>query len=308
MVKKKSDKKAKKSFSTWKNIHQSIMAPSVTFTGLKRRMSVLLRYILLVLFLLLITGSVLFVAFYNDESKGVKEWLVSDEKLASIAFLSDGILKDDWALALLRFPEDTSLMSINIQQVKERLEAVSQIKSANVVKQFPSTLVIEVQEYEPLMRLVTRGKNRKFNMLVVSPEGIVFEPIGYTKSMIQNIPFIEGISLKRDPLSGFYPIKGMGLVAQLLKKARDNKPHLYADWRSVSLDGLDEDEASDWAMIKVKTRKTGNIIFSVRDFDAQLERLDYIISEAQEKNLAPIRRIDLSLGEHAAVQLSSRRR
>jgi cell division protein FtsQ len=88
----------------------------------------------------------------------------------------------------------------------------------------------------------------------------------------------------------------MGLVADLLARARLDAEHLYRTWQVVSLARL----ASD-GEIQVRTKMGIAVVFAANgDFFQQLAKLDYQW-DAFVAMPAPPAKIDLSLGREVSV-------
>lgn len=302
----KNKKSGKTKGSSWRAIDQVASKRSSTPVARRRK---LIKILKISCFSFLLLGVLSFVGY------GIYGWATKSSKihfslfslpLKGVTFKTDGVLTEEWLNERLKLAKDTTLMELDIFKIKKDLEKEGQVRSAVVERKFPDTLMIRIEEYEPILRVAVKETGEAPKVLLVSPEGIVYDGKGYPRITLKHLPYLDGIHLHRNSHS-FEPIPGMELVAELLKQARLQKPHLYADWKIVSCQRFDQREEAVWSVIKIRTNTLGEIIFRPSQFDDQLDKLDYIFQDATENHLR-IRRVDLSLGNEAIVQMANRRR
>ncbi len=114
---------------------------------------------------------------------------------------------------------------------------------------------------------------------------------------------MSGIRLKKD-IDCYQALREVPLTAKLVEKTRKQAPYLLADWVSIDCRDFDGRTELAWSVIRVKTRRTGELVFIPKDFEQQLLRLDGILANMDIEEYTKIKKIDLSLGDHAAVKLS----
>jgi len=113
--------------------------------------------------------------------------------------------------------------------------------------------------------------------------------------MLATLPWLDGVKLTRTA-DQYQPVENMGLVAELLARARLDAEHLYQTWQVVSLARLESD-----GTIEIRTKPGTTVVFGVNgDFLQQLAKLDYQW-EALATAPNPPRKIDLSLGREVSV-------
>lgn len=201
-------------------------------------------------------------------------------------------LDQPWVVRTLALPKTADLMELDLFALRDRLLASGQVQVAELTRKFPDTLVVTLEERSPVARIRARINGGEPETLLVARDGAVFHGECYKDEVIESLPFLAGIALKRS--SGkFLPIQGMDTVADLLSIARVNAPNLYHNWSVVSLDKLGPD-----GQIVVQSSDVGEVVFGTRDdFYKQIARLDYIISEARNHPITtPLKTINLAVG------------
>ena len=126
----------------------------------------------------------------------------------------------------------------------------------------------------------------------------------YAAKSVGGLPYISGIKLKRSD-GEYVPIEGVSILSELLDKTRERLPEIYADWQFVNCEDFNPESAEAWSVIKVKTRRMGEMVFRPRDFDSQLRRLETILSSMDQYDRQFIDMIDLTLEGRAAVRVAS---
>ncbi len=271
----------------------------------KRRQKKLLRLVVSgALVLALIGGIVWGVLVFQDRGEAIP--LAPPSKpIERILFDSNGVLPNSWLSSVIKLRPGMSMMEADIFDLKAKLEAEGQVKSASVERVFPSALRIVVEERIPVLRLVTMGQDGKRVLRIVGRDGTVYRGVGYPKAMLQHLPFVQPY---KNPDSGYFPMRGIERVAELLEYARQNTPELFATWQVVSLEHYSGDLELPGQVIEVRSSIVPRIIFGAAgDYGQQMDRLNYILSYVQNHGDPSIDRIDLSLRGSAAVQFSSGR-
>jgi len=126
--------------------------------------------------------SLLFVSLY--------EYLLKSPYMKLEKVVVSGI-EDDLETELLKMSQldrDTSLLSINLDETKRRLEKHPWIRSVNLEKRFPNTLVIRAEKEEPLAVVATD------KLYFMNKWGKVFKEVFASGEL--DFPIITGISPK----------------------------------------------------------------------------------------------------------------
>ncbi|MDQ8204416.1 FtsQ-type POTRA domain-containing protein [Pelagicoccus sp. SDUM812003] len=214
--------------------------------------------------------------------------------IRSIAIETDGSLERDWLTERLEIPENENLLSVDLSALKAKLESVGQIENAEVERLFPDTLIVTVKERQPIARLLAQRANGERMLLFVDESGHVFEAERMDKSLVNSLPFLDGVALRREG-SAFSRIENIAPLASLLQEARAIAPHIYKRWRIVSL------EKQDRLIARGKAAK--EVVFDTRqDFRDQLGKLDYILDHYRSARTGIIDHVDLTLGDQVPVR------
>lgn len=216
-------------------------------------------------------------------------------------FETDGFLGADpgWLVRTLALPRNASLIGLDLDALRARLLAHSQVRTAVLTKIFPSTLRVRITERMPVARVMAQMSNGEPQAFLVARDGVVFPGIGYEIALHNSLPWLEPMKLVRTA-NGFQAIEGMGAASDLIAKAQLEAEHLYATWRVVSLARLNAD-----AEIEVRTASGGTIVFSATtDYFTQLANLDLTLDRIAAQG-ATFKRINLANGRDVTVTLNT---
>ncbi|HCJ12311.1 MAG: hypothetical protein A2Y14_04610 [Verrucomicrobia bacterium GWF2_51_19] len=217
---------------------------------------------------------------------------------------TDGALPENTTVGLIEREQGRPMMAVDLDAVKARYEALSQVKEVVVTRVFPKTLRVDLKEHKPLLKIAVK-RDRKPVLMFVSEEGVLFEARGLMKQQVESLPYLTGVELKES--SGrLKSLPGMELIASLMNLARTQYPHLYKNWKGFACDHFDPSSGAIWSRLRVET-SNGAVIFGNARFENQLKRLDFIVKNAENGGV-PVARIDLSLNDAAAVQLDHKRK
>jgi len=209
----------------------------------------------------------------------------------TINLQSNGVLDDAWLQETLALAPQTGLMELDLYALRTRLTASGQVRTAVLVREFPATLNVTLEERSPVVRMNAKLDGPDTRTFLVAQDGTVYHGEGYGPQLVRSLPWLGGVRLSREG-SGFVPIEGIAQLADLLATARGAMPDRFATWRVVSLERLSAD-----GQILVQSAQVPEIIFGVReDFYSQIARLDLILEETSRRTTVPLHSIDLSVG------------
>ncbi len=157
-----------------------------------------------------------------------------------LALVTDGVLDQAWMTRALALPKNTSLMALDLYQLRARVLVSGQVRTATLTRSFPSTLAVSISERTPVARLSAQDRDEAPRTLFAARDGVVYEGVGYDAAMVKTLPWLAGMKLTRAG-GTFQPIAGMEPVAELLAKAKLEAEHLYNTWKVVSLARLESD-------------------------------------------------------------------
>lgn len=212
---------------------------------------------------------------------------------------TDGFLGTDatWLARTLALPKNASLMGLDLEQLRDRLLAQGQVNTAVLTKIFPATLKVRITERTPIARVMAQLPGNEPKVFLVARDGVVFAGIGYETALLDTLPWLEPLKLSHNG-DGFIPIAGMGVVAELLGKAKLEAEHLYATWRVVSLARLNTD-----AEIDIRTAAGATVVFSATsDYFSQIANLDLALDKLAAQGAA-FKRINLANGRDVTVTM-----
>lgn len=211
--------------------------------------------------------------------------------IETIDLQTNGVLDDAWLRQTLDLRDGVGLMELDLYALRSRLTASGQVRTAVLVREFPATLKVTLEERSPVVRLKAKLGEPEPRTFLVAGDGTVYRGEGYGAPLVRSLPWLGGVRLRRAG-DGFEPLDGISQLADLLATARAGVPDIFASWRVVSLERLSAD-----GQILVQSTQVPEIIFGVReDFYSQIARLDLILDETSRRATAPLRSIDLSVG------------
>ena len=280
----------------WRDIPQQMHPRAMSTEGRRRvRFSLLKTGGFLVVLVGLVWGGFEVAATLREApTKGSDAMQASPVK--DLVLVTDGVLDQAWMNRTLALPKNTSLMALDLYQLRTRLMASGQVRSATLTRSFPSTLAVSLSERAPVARLSAQDKDDVPRTLLIARDGVVYEGVGYDAAMVQTLPWLAGVKLTRVG-GNFQPIAGMDAVAELLAKAKLEAEHLYNTWKVVSLAKLESD-----GEIEVSTKDATKITFGINeDFFRQLANLDAILDAAAAHPEKMLREINLAVGSQVPV-------
>ncbi len=290
---------------SWRDIEQNKLKRGVTPQSRFKRLKFALKIALTSLLLCCIVGiGFVLVKGYHSLS----DWMNAvgpSRPLKIVSFESNGVLTREWANQISPFPWGCTLGKIDIFKIKEELESHGQVDKAIVERHFPETLKLRIYEVKPILRLMVKESKEKPTLYLLDEHGSVYRGSHYPKSMIEALPFLEGVQLQKKPMGGYFPIIGIEALSHLLDEARNQYPNIYKQWRSISCQRFNGRPDAVNSAIEIKTFDGMRIIFSPQSPIEQLNRLHYILQYLTEHKSTRVSRIDLTLEDQAAVELEA---
>ncbi len=278
---------------TWRDIPQTIAPRAMSSTGRKRMFFATAKSVAV-----LVLGCASLWAGYEIHSA----WKSDPAKLKAagksapvktIALRGENLVLDQaWVARTLALPKSADLTGLDLFALRDRLIESGQVRTAVLTRKFPDTLVVSMEERSPVARVNARFGDGEPETFLVARDGVVFRGENYRDDVLQGLPFLGGVGLRR--VAGkFVPIDGMETVADLLSTARMNAPELYRSWSVVSLEKLVTD-----GHILVQSADAGQVVFGTRDdFYRQIARLDFILDNARKDPAPlPLKSINLAVG------------
>ena len=140
-----------------------------------------------------------------------------------VTFSSDGALTLSWFANWFGPLRGRSLMEIDIDRLRMDLEKEPQIESARIVREFPSTLRIELRELNPLLVLRLRRSSGSFEDWIVGSQGTLYQGSGYSRAQLSLLPSlaVSPRTLKKMANGdGFEDLREIAVVSHFLNLHR----------------------------------------------------------------------------------------
>lgn len=234
--------------------------------------------------------------------------------LGKFQFTTDGVLTQGWVMNFLHLNIGDPLEKIDLNALQQKLIATRQVSDAFIERIRPGTLHIVLKERHPVLRAAVDNGANGYKLFLVARDGTVFEGLDYPTEILNKVPWMNGWTLHhaKDGSSGFEPVPGMTVVADLLKTARERVPQLAAQWAVVDLSQFDPRPQASLSLIKIpKAGDLGQLTFvagdytkpyAVGDFTKQIDRLALAAHTVQEKQLL-VSGYDMSIADQVIVRL-----
>jgi cell division protein FtsQ len=233
-------------------------------------------------------------AVLRDNPSAMPEAAKTD-RVRSLVLVTDGVLDKVWLAKTLSIPPDSTLMGLDLNQLRLKVLSDSQVASAAIARNFPDALTVRISERSPVARMMAQADGAAPKMLLVSRDGVAFAGTGFDPAMVETLPWIDGIKITRVGTS-LAPIEGMKAVSDLLASAKLEAENLYRTWQVISLARLSAD-----GEIEIHTRDGMKIIFGTKeDYLRQIARLDLLV-DASSDPTRPLREVNLALGAQVPV-------
>lgn len=282
---------------SWRHIRQEVRPRAMSGRGLRRRLAAGLKLALWCA----LGGGLAWAAYelthaWNTDRPGLTA-AAHGARVAQVAVTTDGVLTREWVEAQLAVPRNATLMSLDLDALRDKLLRHAQVRVASVSRQFPDRLVVALQERTPVARVQVQDGSGPARAMLVAADGVVFAGINHEHTVVAGLPWLAGFSLRRAG-SGYAPIAGMEAAARLITTAQIEAPWLYDNWAIISLARL----AEHGELVVTSGQRQEFVFAAGEDFHRQLARLDYILDRAGEAGLSAPAGVNLALGDQVPVR------
>lgn len=290
---------------SWRSIRQEVAARAMSPRGRRRRRLGWLRLATVGLLVAGAAAGLYQMAHTWATDRAAFAQAARSAPVREVVLLTDGVLTVDWVRRTLALPAGTTLLELDLTALRMKLTAHGQVRVAVLTRNFPDTLVVTLQERSPVARVRLAEAGREPRLMTVARDGVVYPPWHHAPALLDSLPWLAGLTVRKTPDGTYAPIADFAPVADLLSRAQLEAPWLYREWQAVSLEHLaDRDE------IVVRSREVPEIVFNRRqDFLAQLARLDLTLERReaatrQQGRELRFKSVNLALGAQVPVELA----
>ena len=219
-------------------------------------------------------------------------WKNPDYALSEIHFITDGSLTREQACVTAKLKTGENIMSYSRGAIRDALQALPQVESAEVTRYLPNRIEIAVRERKPTAWLASAPDDKSGAAEpthLLDARGMVFQP-KHIPHEFRTLPTIGGV--QTEDLEPGKPIRKAEVVAalELLKRTRET-----GVFKVVSID------VSKAYCLVATDHKRAQLTFGLDDIAEQLDRLSAVRGEAtligqeiQTVNLIPKRNIPVT--------------
>ena len=227
---------------------------------LKRLISI--TFVILLIFLFLFIGHILYVRVVEDPFFSVKEIEIKGCKKISSETLR----------SMAKIDEMPNILTLKLNEIAKRLEIHPWIEDLRIKKLFPNKILIEVKERNPLAIIQLE------RLYYIDTKGIIFSPVGEMDTY--NYPILTGITRERVENRGS-PEK------DLIKKAIDFLRFVEQN-KIPPLEKISEIHLEDYFGIHCFSTEEGvEVRIGWGHYEEKLRRLSIVWSDIKKKGLSP---------------------
>lgn len=200
-------------------------------------------------------------------------------ELRQIAVRTEGPLTAQKIVRTTALTEGTNLLSINLREVRARLERLPQIKSIGIERDYAGLLTLEVKQRQPVAWLecsrlgLIAGKKGAGYLL--DAEGVPF-PCESATEAYELLPLIRYEALSQNSPGMAIRELQVGVALKLLDALQKRFEQGTEEIRMIDIQ-------TPYSMVAVFADQS-QVTFGVDDLDLQLARLDRVRHEAHQRN------------------------
>ncbi|EKD28348.1 MAG: hypothetical protein ACD_79C00332G0002 [uncultured bacterium] len=184
----------------------------------------------------------------------------------NIEIKNNVLIPSDIILDTVKTSSTQSLITCDIRKIREDIEAISNIKTCNIQKIFPGKLIIEIDEREPVFRMIMGGE-------LIDMEGKLVKVKNGFK-VYKHLPTLQGINLNEN---------GEISESDILIYKKIFRMTSFINGKNDSIKTKMIDVKKDWADFYFEKGPCVRIPF---DYENKIfERLFFVIYDLNEKNV-----------------------
>lgn len=208
----------------------------------------------------------------------------------------DGVLSPDEVRRLAGIPLGRNILSVDLPQLRDRLQNHPRIASARIIAEFPGSLLIRVRERLPLVAVEPLAKNGLQARYLLDETGHLLLPLDPASAPAEavaaerSLPVLLGYQAQR-PTAQADTLRAL----EFLKTYESVAPGSLPDIRSISI--------AEPGVLVVTTDTQAEVTFAARDYGTQLQRWSAILVQLRDlKESRTIQSLDLSVSQNSPIR------
>jgi cell division septal protein FtsQ len=208
----------------------------------------------------------------------------------------DGVLSPDEIRRLAGVPLGRNILSVDLPQLRDRLQHHPRIASARIMVEFPGSLLIKIRERLPLVAVEPLSKNGLQARYLLDESGHLLLPLDPSSAPAEavaaesSLPVLVGYHAQR-PTAQADTLRAL----EFIKTYEAAAPGSLPDIRSISI--------AEPGVLVVATAASGEVTFAARDYGTQLQRWSDILQQLRElKESRTIQSLDLSVSQNSPIR------
>lgn len=208
----------------------------------------------------------------------------------------DGVLSPEEVRRLAAVPTGRNILSVDLPQLRDRLQNHPRIASARIVAEFPGTLLIRIRERLPIAAVEPLSRNGLQARYLLDETGHMLLPLDPSSAPEEAVaaegalPVLLGYDPRR-PTAQADTLRALEFIRSYESAAPGSLPEI----RSVSI--------SEPGVLVVATTTSGEVTFAARDYGTQLQRWGDILRRLEAlKESRTIRSLDLSVSQNSPIR------
>lgn len=233
--------------------------------------------------LLSIIGCLIVVIAWMGQRKAVQPF-------RKVVYTTNGVINKHWFCTHVTLPVGQNLLSIDLSDLQQQILQYSQIESVTLVREFPNTLRVSINERKPFARMVVIQKKKRA-WGCVAEDGSVFLPIQQGSEVLKQCILLVDIPktiLKQQRIVGF-----AGIVQAI--RCLQQVPELFLSVKSISLKHFDPYLARRWQTIELRMAGNWILVFPIDRPEEALNKAQMLLKSIAPEQWRTVRRVNMSL-------------
>jgi len=210
----------------------------------------------------------------------IKEAFIDNPRfhLQHFSVKTDGDVPVSKLIAATGLEEGINMLGVSLVKVREKLEALPEVKSAKISRGYPGILFMEVEQRHPVAWLACPDQGVEAKVAgygcLLDAEGFVL-PSGEVSETERRLPVIEVARLDRIMPGQRIDSPQVHMAMELLQAQETSKMEPALHIKRIQV-------AKGFSMNATYDNRV-TVTFSARDLESQLQRLDMVMAEARRQ-------------------------